>query len=164
MGMVILTNSMSNLPTALMYHTLDLFMGVKSIDWTERLLDYESISKEREKKAEEERIASRIPNTRPSLTLEKYAGVYTDKMYGDASIEYRNDTLMLILEPTAELFTSDMVHWHYDTFMIRFKDQYLPEGFVTFSFDSFGQIRGFTIDLPNPDFHFFNLDFRKTSD
>jgi hypothetical protein len=54
-----------------------------------------------------------------------------------------------------------MSHWHFDTFRIKFKDPFLPEGFVNFDKNSNGEITGFTIDLPNPDFHFYNLYFKR---
>ncbi len=82
-------------------------------------------------------------------------------MYGPARIELIDNELWLTLLPTKEVFASKMEHWHHDTFRIRFRDEFLPEGFVTFSFDSNGEVIGFKIDLPNPDFHFFNLDFQK---
>jgi hypothetical protein len=68
---------------------------------------------------------------------------------------------VLTLLPTKELFTSPMQHWHYDTFRIKFRDPFLPPGFVTFSLNADAEITGFKIDLPNPDFHFFNLDFKR---
>jgi len=61
--------------------------------------------------------------------------------------------------PTKELFTSKMEHWHFDTFRIKFNDPFLPQGIVTFNKNSRGKIIEFTIDLPNPDFHFYNLIF-----
>ena len=103
----------------------------------------------------------RIENTTPSYGLKKYANIYSDKMYGDAEIVYDNGKLILTLLPTARLFTSEMTHWHFDTFRIKFKDPFLPEGLVTFNKDSKGKITGFTIDLPNPDFHFYNLNFER---
>ena len=57
------------------------------------------------------------------------------------------------------MFISEMSHWHFDTFNIKFNDPFLPEGFVTFNKNLKGEITDFTIDLPNPDFHFYNLKF-----
>ena len=54
-----------------------------------------------------------------------------------------------------------MEHWHYDTFRIQLKDAFINPGFVNFSFDSEHKVTGFKIDLPHPDFHFFNLDFKR---
>jgi hypothetical protein len=53
-----------------------------------------------------------------------------------------------------------MEHWHYDTFKISL-DDYLPDGYITFDFNSKAEVTGFKIDLPNPDFHFNDLYFEK---
>ncbi|MFC2125447.1 serine hydrolase [Bacteroidota bacterium] len=163
-GFVILTNSMSRLPQALVYYLLDLMLKDEPADWSETFLEYVSIGASIEEEARNERISSRVEGTQPSLPIADYVGIYNDIMYGEATVELRNDILKLTLEPTAALFTGDMIHWHHDTFQIKFRDEYLPEGYITFSMDSYGKITGFKIDLPNPDFHFFNLDFRRTSD
>lgn len=54
-----------------------------------------------------------------------------------------------------------MSHWHYDTFNIKFNDPFLPEGLVTFQISNKGKIESSKIDLPNPDFHFYNFTFNK---
>ena len=82
-------------------------------------------------------------------------------MYGDAEVMFENGELTLTLLPAKEFLTSKLEHWHYDTFKIRFPDPFLPNGLITFSFHSDGSIQGFKIDLPNPDFHFHNLDFKR---
>jgi len=111
------------------------------------------------KKAEKEEKKKK--GTKPSLDLNEYTGIYEDKMYGKAKISERKGKLFLKLLPTENLFTSVMEHWHYNTFTIKFKDPFLPQGFVTFDFNADGRITGFKIDLPNPDLHFHNLDFKR---
>ena len=54
-----------------------------------------------------------------------------------------------------------MEHWENDTFKITFNDPFLPSGYVTFHDDDEGNIERLTIDLENPDFHFYKLDFIK---
>jgi len=160
-GFVILTNDMNILPGALRYKILDMFYNDNDFDWAAQYLGYKTRMNNAEEKAEKERDESRVSGTSPSLELDGYTGNYIDKMYGDAEVVMENDELVLTLLPTKELFTSPMEHWHYDTFRIKFVDDFLPYGFVTFSFDSNGKVTGFKIDLPNPDFHFFNLDFKR---
>ena len=108
-------------------------------------------------KLEEERVK----NTNPSLSLDDYAGIYEDKMYGKAEIKMQENILEIRLVPSGELFVSTMEHWHYDTFKIRVNDPFLPEGFVTFSISEDGKVSGFKINIENPDFHFYKLDFVK---
>jgi CubicO group peptidase (beta-lactamase class C family) len=161
LGFVILTNDMNNLTGALRYRILDTFLAVPEKDWAAEYLKTRQEYEQAREKRKSDRYAKRIKNTKPSLDLMAYTGVYTDKAYGNAQIELENEHLKLTLLPTKEKFVSRMEHWHFNTFRIKFKDEFLPEGFVTFRLNTDAEITGFTIDLPNPDFHFFNLDFKK---
>ena len=82
-------------------------------------------------------------------------------MYGKAVVSENNGILHLELLPTKRLFSSDLEHWEGDTFRITFQDPYLPSGYVTFHGSHDNRVSNFTIDLENPDFHFFKLDFKK---
>ena len=161
LGYVILANQITGLVGALDHKILDFFLTDSDKDWAKLYLDYEKkqeVKKEEKAKAREE---ARVKDTKPSLTLENYTGLYEDKMYGQAKVEMRDGQLFVTLLPTAELFHSSMEHWQYDTFRIQFNDPFLPQGFVSFSIDSKGNPTGFSIDLENPDFHFYKLDFER---
>ncbi|MCK4766255.1 MAG: serine hydrolase [Candidatus Aminicenantes bacterium] len=162
LGVVILTNNMKYLTTVLRYKILDLFLqrdGKK--DWAAEFLEIEKKYEKRRQARQEKRAAERVKRTRPALKLKEYVGVFEDRMYGKAEVVFKEKKLFLTLLPTKEVFTSRMEHWHYNTFRVKFKDDFLPDGYVTFGFDSHGKVTGFKIDLPNPDFHFRNLDFKK---
>lgn len=164
LGVVILTNNMNPVPALLRYKILDLFLTKNQKRKTDRekiFLEMIEKQEERKKNQKAEREQKRVKGTKPSLALEKYVGLYKDRMYGKAKIGLEMKKLVLTLLPTRDIFTSPMEHWHYNTFRVRFKDEFLPDGFVTFDFDSDGKVTGFTIDLPNPDFHFHHLDFKK---
>lgn len=161
LGMIILTNTESSLPTALEMYILDLYLKDQATDWAAMFLNF----KKRGEKADEEDLAkraeSRILNTSPSLPLENYVGIYEDKMYGQAEVTMVNGELQMVFLPAKNVFHSPMKHWHYDTFEITWTDPFLPSGYITFNFDSKRNIEGFKIDLKSADFHFFNLDFKK---
>ncbi len=161
LGFVILTNDMSILGSALRYRILDKFLTGADHDWAKEFLGYKKQGEAAEAKEKEVRHAARQLNTKPSLSNEGYTGTYRDRYYGDATITIENDQLKLTMIPTKRYFVAPMNHWHHDTWQFDFPEAFLPEGFVTFSFDSNGKVEGFKIDLPNPDFHFYKLDFRK---
>lgn len=162
LGIVTLTNNMNRIPMIVKYLVMDQFIRHPGKhDWVKLAMDFHKRGLEGEGKRLKKRLEKRVKDTRPSLDLEKYAGSYNDQWYGDASIEFKEGKLILTLLPTREIFTSPMEHWHYDTFRVDFKDEFLPFGLITFSFDSNGNITGFKIDLPNPDFHFHQMDFKK---
>ena len=106
-------------------------------------------------------IASRKQKTKPSLSLEEYAGTYNDKMYGDINISIKDKNLQVEFSHTP-LFTGSLSHWHYDTFEVDWKDSRVPNGFITFDFDSKGKISGFKIDQPSLlDVDFTELEIKK---
>ncbi|MCF8378243.1 MAG: serine hydrolase [Bacteroidales bacterium] len=161
LGFVVLANQISGLVEATYKKILDFYLCKEEKDWAQ--LYYDNAQK-MNLKTEEEKLkaeASRIKETLPSLPLESYAGKYTDKMYGDAMITLENGKLAVELTPSKQLFNATLNHWHFDTFQFKFKDPFLPEGYVTFWLDNKGQPEYFTIDLENPDFHFYKLKFER---
>ncbi len=161
MAFIILTNTLSSFPSALEYHLLAELMNEKSTNWLSLFKDFKTRGEADEKAEEEKRLASRIEGTNPRLQLAEYVGTYEDKMYGKAEITLIDEKLHLVFVPAKHIFFSDMEHWNYDTFKIKFADEFLPAGFIVFDFDSWNNIKGFKIDLKSSDFHFFNLDFKR---
>lgn len=96
----------------------------------------------------DELLKSRIKDTKPSLKLTSYAGTFTDRMYGDILITTKNEKLSVSFSHTP-LFTGTLTHWHYETFKIDWLDPRVPDGFVTFEFNSKGEVIGFKIDQPD---------------
>jgi CubicO group peptidase (beta-lactamase class C family) len=81
---------------------------------------------------------SRVQGTKPSLPLERYAGTYSDPMYGDLVVSYQGGAL------TAQWLASRMTleHWHYNTFQAKIDPPPLGGGapFVTFQIDVMGRV------------------------
>jgi len=161
LGFVILYNNMSYVLNAAMYSILDAYIKDEIGNHFETTKEAVDKYHELEKVNLEKRANSQIKNTAPSLSLEGYSGTYNDKMYGDATVTFSNGQLTLSLLPAKKYFTADLIHWHFDTFDFKFNDSFLPNGLITFEFGSTGEVTGFKIDLPNPDFHFYNLHFVK---
>ena len=162
LGAVILTNDESSLPAALMYQIIDLYKQEPiREDWAELYLNFSKRYQNRLSQEGEERKENRNKKAATNLTKAQLVGYYSDKIYGEAKIELHNGELIFSMLPAKEIFTSTMKHWHYNTYQIKFKDKFLPEGYLTFSTNSAGEVVGLKIDLPNPDFHFHKLDFVK---
>jgi CubicO group peptidase (beta-lactamase class C family) len=140
---------------------LDVLLKGTDWDWTGEYVAARERSEAASARSMEARAATRKTGTTTSLSPEGYAGLYRDKMYGDAEVRLEGADLILTLLPAAELFTGKLEHWHYNTFKVVFKDKFLTYGLITFSFNSAGAVDGFKIDLPSADFHFWNLDFKK---
>jgi hypothetical protein len=161
LGYVILANQLSGLVESVYKTILDFYLADSIADWTSIYYENEQAGKERQRMKEEQRMASRKTETSPGHVLSAYAGTYEDKMYGKAKISQRGETLSVVLEPSEKLFFGDLEHWEDETFRFTFNDPFLPPGYITFHGDEDGSVGRFTIDLENPDFHFFKLNFEK---
>ena len=133
-------------------------------DWAELYLNFSNNYESRTLKKQEERLAKREKKAVANIQRDQLIGRYTDKVYGDAQIEIKNGELIFTMLPSKEIFTSPMKHWHYNTYQIKFKDKFLPEGYLTFSTNADGKVIGLKVDLPNPDFHFYKLDLKTKTD
>ena len=163
LGVVVLSNSETSLPSAMANKVVDTFLNAPKRDWSAELLERVNRGKAAETEEEKKIEASRIKDTKPSLSLDQYAGTYVSSMYGDAKISVENGKLVLRLLPSPS-FIADLDHWHYDTFRLTWRDsvQYpFPKGFVTFKLNAEGKPEEMMIHCPNPDFNFDELDFKR---
>jgi CubicO group peptidase (beta-lactamase class C family) len=166
LGAVILSNSETALPSILMNKVFDVFLGVPRRDWSAELLARTKAAKEAGADEEKKLEAERAKNTKPSLPLEKYAGSYTGQMYGEAKVTEENGKLVIRLVHSPN-FVGDLEHWQYDTFRIKWRESVVypfPKGFVTFTLNARGQVDEMKIDVPNPDFDFKELEFKRAQD
>ncbi len=142
-------------------YLLDQYLGSGKADPTGEVLPRIKKRNEREAKRVADRMAARAKGTKPSATISAYAGTYTDKVYGDATVTEKDGKLTLSFVPAPELFTGPLDHWHYDTFEWSHADPFLEKGYITFNFDADHKVTGFRIALHSPDFHFWKLDFKR---
>ncbi|MBK8498743.1 MAG: serine hydrolase [Flavobacteriales bacterium] len=161
LAVIALGNGESYSVFAITNEILDLYLGDGSADPVRDMLPRIAKRTEREKKRMSDRADARVPKTKPSLAAMAYAGIYADKIYGEAVITENSGKLSLSFKPAPELFTGALEHWHYDTFQWQHADPFLEPGYITFSFDTDHKVTGFKVDLHSPDFHFYKLDFRK---
>jgi Domain of unknown function (DUF3471) len=107
-------------------------------------------------------VAQRASGTKPSLSLEKYAGVYVDSMYGEVRVTLPGETLasgasavtlsgsdaaqgrasgQRLRITYGSMFDGELEHWHYDTFRATWTARNMGRSFVTFALDSDGKVR-----------------------
>jgi CubicO group peptidase (beta-lactamase class C family) len=166
LGVVVLSNSETALPSLMVNKIFDVFVGVAPRDWSAEALARAKAAKEAEQGEEQKLEAGRAKDTRPSLALEKYAGTYTGSMYGDAKVALENGRLVLRLAPSPN-FVGDLEHWQYDTFRVKWRETIVypfPKGFVTFTLDARGRVDEMKLDVPNPDFDFKELEFKRAQE
>jgi CubicO group peptidase (beta-lactamase class C family) len=137
LGLVILSNMDGTpLPTALMYRIFDAFIQAPPRDWGADILKIVKAQEALNKAAEKKREESRVKGTSPSLALAKYAGTYTNEMYGDAKVTDESGKLVF----RYGAFTGDLDHWHFDTFQSTMREHNLGKGFVTFTLNAEGKV------------------------
>jgi CubicO group peptidase (beta-lactamase class C family) len=165
LGITVLSHQDGGISYAMALRMLDAYLGAPQTDWAGILLKYRGQGEQKAKAAEDALVAARVQGTKPSLELGRYAGSYRDRMYGDLSIVQEKGGLVLKFSHSPT-FTADLQHWQYDTFRIHWRDPMdFPKGFLTFSLDSKGKIKGFEFDQPRLlDVNFAELTVERVPD
>ena len=160
-GLVILSNAGTGMVTAIRNYIMESFFLNEPKDWNKMMLDNWKKRIENFEKENKRREDVRVKDTKPSLPLEKYCGVYEDKMYGKAEVSLKDGNLFLQFLPSPTM-KGELKHYHFDTFYIDWEDEFLTRGWVKFDMDFNANIKQFTIEVPNsPDFVFTELLFEK---
>lgn len=166
LGVVVLTNSETPLQTFLYFKVFDVLLGAPPRDWSAEYVARARAAREREEAAARRLEEARVPGTKPSLPLASYAGTYGGAMYGDAKVSEEGGRLVLRLLPSPN-YVGDLEHWHFDTFRLKWRESVVypyPRGWVTFNLDAQGKVGEMKIDVPNPDFDFKELEFKRAPD
>ncbi len=162
LGGVILTNSMTGVGNALMYRVLDTYTGKADKDWSKELLGREKAGQtahEAEMKALKDK---RVIGTKPSLSLEKYAGLYRCKFYGDIRVSADQGKLAIQFLP-ADGLRATLSHWHFDTFELKWAEPqaWFDFGTVQFVLDNTGEPKALQFQVPNGDIFFEEIHAEK---
>ncbi len=162
LGIVVLTNAMTDIAGALVYRVLDAYLGGRPKDWAGEALPRWRESREAFEARQEAFEKNRVSGTRPSLALERYVGTYGGDLYGDATVTLEDGALVLRLLPNPDL-VADLEHLHYDTFLIRWRKNlaWFGKGAATFVLDGSGQTAELKLDVPNDDLWFHELELRR---
>jgi CubicO group peptidase (beta-lactamase class C family) len=163
LGVVVLTNSMTGIPAAVVNRVLDAFLtGDTSRDWSAVLLERERDAHAREMRRRADAVRQTAPGTNPSLPLASYAGLYGGNLYGDAQVSVEDGRLVLRLLPAPDL-VADLEHLQQDTFVIRWRTAFpwFDEGTARFVISGGGVVEELRLQVPNEDFWFEELDLRR---
>jgi CubicO group peptidase (beta-lactamase class C family) len=158
LGIVVLTNGESPLSTALAWRLLDHHLGASPADWTARLAEYVRVGEAEAREVERRAAGKRQRDSRPSLPPAAYAGRYTDQMYGGVTIANGDGRLVLRFDHSPAL-TGDLEHWHFDTFVARWRQRNIPDAYVTFALAPDGSIETMKMAAVSP-LADFSYDFQ----
>ena len=134
LGIVVLTNQEAGgAMEAITFHVIDHYLQAPETDWVSGFRAVAEQQLAQAKEVEKKQSAVRNPDSKPSLSLAKYAGRYNDAWYGEVTIALEAEKLVLRFSRTPGL-VADLEHWQYDTFVARWRDRSLnADAFVTFA-------------------------------
>lgn len=163
LGVVILTNAMTDVQDALAYVVLDAYLGAPFTDWSADFLPRYRQALTEETARRVAAVEQRIAGTRTSLAPEGYAGTYGGPMYGDATVTADSGRLVLRFLPAPDL-VGDLTHLHHDVFRVTWRHDFpwFGDGTVQFVLGRDGKVAEMKVDVPNGDFWFTELEFRRT--
>ena len=157
LGVVVLTNGIKGLMTAITNYTLETMLGQEPRDWSAELL-----ARTERRPAEDPRITAikeaRVMDTQPNLEPGAFTGTYHSAIYGNIFIKQENGRLRLEFERSPEL-SATLSHWHYDTWKIEWDNihAWFDFGVLKFNADNKQQVTGMDFQVPNGDIFFEEL-------
>lgn len=162
LGVVVLTNSMTGIGSAITYKVMDTFLGGAGRDWSSEMLPGAMAGQQAFERRIRETITPVATGTRPSQEPPAYTGLFRCPMYGDARVELENGKLVLRLLPYPDL-VADLAHLHYDTYEVRWRKDFAWFGGGTAQFipDSKGRFVRIALDIPNDDLWFYELKLER---
>ncbi len=162
LGIVVLTNSMTGIAGAITRTVLDAYIGKTGRNYHTEGVERQARSRERDDARWKRDDSLRVAGTKPSFDLTAYEGTYGGPMYGDASVTLEDGKLVLRLLPNPDL-VADLTHWHYDVFQVSWRKDFswFGKGKVRFIMNDKAELTEFVLDVPNNDFWFTELQFRK---
>ena len=162
-GFALMINSEEGVVVSgLMYELLDHYLGYPRADWPAILTkikaarDAAAISAVRAE-------ASHPAAGGPALSLDRYAGDYTDPWYGPMTIRDEGGKLAIDFKATPNM-VGDLEPWRYETFIARWRDKSIEPAFVTFVLGPDGGIERVAMKAVSPQadfsYDYQDLDFR----
>ena len=149
LGVVVLSNlDLESLPGLLMYDVFDAYVVGPEAAWNRDKWQATWLHNEppghayRPRDEAKARLEeTRTPGTRPSLSLEKYAGAFDSNLYGRLVMRHENGRLSV----TFGEFTTELSHWQDESFYVRAPTRLTFDWLLTFGISSDGQVMNVTV-------------------
>ena len=140
-GMAILSNlTPSSLPEALRNTLMDIALGLPEHDWDSLFIKKHEQALAEAKAKEAERDDKRHKDTRPSLPIEAYNGLYKNSVFGETKVSLVEEMLRFKWGHIDE----ELSHFHFDTFKLEKKWPRVNE-LLHFSLNEKAEVTGLTV-------------------
>lgn len=164
LGISVFTNQESTgAYNAIIYQILDYYMKFPTFDWIAGYKKQLDSSIARKAAQKQRNIIQPVSGTKPSLHIEKYAGVFTDQLIGDLSISLNDGKMVLRFEQSPQLI-ADMEYFQYNTFVATFRNHdFKADSYVTFLIGPSGEVDEVKLAIidPDSDLDFNSLKFKR---
>lgn len=160
LGVVVLTNQESGEAfNSITYHVLDHYLDAPAWDWLGGFAALKARNDSALEEFEARTAAQRESDAGPSLRLGAYAATYRDAWYGDIDIAMEGGGLVIRFSRSPDL-VGDLEHWHYDTFLVRWRKRELrADAFITFGLTAEGSVGSASMKPASPAVD-FSFDFQ----
>ena len=127
-GVLVLINSWkaggSGINVAIASRIMDHYLGLPTRDYSAEFRESWTRTLQQGNEAMRKFEASRIKDTKPTLPISQYEGVYRDKLGLEVKVWLEGDTLRLQYGSGQ---VAVLTHWHHDTFRARWENPLLAE-------------------------------------
>ncbi len=147
LGVVVVSNTFNNFRLALANTIIDRMAGLDEKDWHEHYLSDFQDRKQSAQEKRDEIHAARQSGTRPSVSLNEFAGHYHDPLYKDVEVFSPGEGRLALRFWGDDRHIADLEHWHHDTFRAIWRNPARREKFVHFTLDADGQPDTLTVNF-----------------
>ncbi len=162
-GIAILTNAQSGSGmNAIRNAFLDFVAGASGKDWVDVYAKIDARNEAMLQRLKAGAAAKQDAASKPHLPLAGYAGDYEDPWYGRVSLTEKDGKLNIQFGHTP-LLVGTLVHWQYETFLVRWTDRtLLADAYITFTMSPSGKVTEARIlpASPEVDFSYDYQDLR----
>jgi CubicO group peptidase (beta-lactamase class C family) len=130
LGVAVLVNSWQGplVHALIANHILDAYLGVAAPDPIPDALRADSAARQRERDEHAQKEHGQVADAEPSRPLGSYAGTYADSLFGPVVVRQEAGKLSLKM---GDGLTADLVPWHYDAFLVRWRSPRHREDWMT---------------------------------
>jgi CubicO group peptidase (beta-lactamase class C family) len=160
LGIVVLSNSMTGLSSALGSRIRDLALGGDNADW----LTDATAREEKGRASWQEKFvapqASHVAGTSPTLADAAMIGTYADPLFGKFEVVKNTAGKLELQFANSPRLNATLSHWHYDTWKLEWNEPHawFDFGTVQFLTDNRQQVSELRFDVPNDDIFFEELE------